>query len=174
MLTKISHLPESRFPWLLLAAIAFALEAAALTFQYAFDLAPCIMCIYQRTAVLGIFFAGAIGAIAPSTLLGRLSAFAVWGVSSIWGYLLASEHLAMQQNTDPFAFAGCAFEPNFPSFLPLHHWFPWFFEATGDCGQISWQFLGLSMPAWMEVIFALFSLVFIAVLIIRLATTKKV
>lgn len=174
MLQKIAYLPESRLPWLFLALITFSLEAAALTFQYGFDLAPCIMCIYQRTAVLGLFFAGMIGTVAPKQFFVRLLAFIVWGISAIWGYLLANEHLAMQQNTDPFAFAGCAFEPNFPSFMPLHHWFPWFFEATGDCGQISWQFLGLSMPAWMEVIFVLFSLAFISVLAIRLLVAKKV
>ncbi|WP_105258519.1 MULTISPECIES: disulfide bond formation protein DsbB [unclassified Pseudoalteromonas] len=147
----LSSISRTRAPWLLLALIAFLFEATALYFQYAMDLAPCIMCIYQRTAVLGVLLAGLIGAINPANLWLRLSGLATWLVASIWGLLLAREHIMMQTTTDPFAFV-CEFEPNFP--VPLHEWIPGFFAATGDCGNIDWQFLGLSMPGWMQVIFA--------------------
>lgn len=173
MLKTISNLVEQRAAWLLLAFVAFCLEASALFFQYQLALAPCIMCIYQRTAVLGLLGAGLIGAIKPHSALNRFFAFMTFIVASIWGWLLANEHIAMQNNTDPFAFA-CEIEPNFPSFMPLHHWMPWFFEATGDCGEISWSFLGLSMPAWMQVIFAIATLVCVVLLLIRLVVAKKV
>lgn len=174
MLSKIAQWPEQRLPWLLLAATALSLEAAALFFQYAMDLGPCEMCIYQRTAVLGLLFAGLIGVIKPSAFIVRLLAFATWGIASIWGYLIAKEHIERQNNTDPFAFSGCAFEPNFPEFLPLHQWAPWFFEISGDCGQISWQFMGLSMPGWMQVIFAVATIVLVIVVALRLFFTKKI
>ncbi|MFM9500766.1 disulfide bond formation protein B, partial [Streptomyces galilaeus] len=70
-----------------------------------------------------------------------------------------------------FAFS-CEFEPNFP--VPLHECMPQFFAATGDCGNIDWQFLGLSMPACMEIIFGLFSLVLIVVVFSRLMIKKSV
>ena len=130
------------------------------------------MCIYQRTAVLGLLAAGVIGAINPQAMVCRVVAFVSWGISAIWGYFIAKEHIAMQNNTDPFAFS-CAFEPNFPSFMPLHEWIPSFFAATGDCGNIDWQFASLSMPAWMEVIFAAFSVVFLVVIISRLVCKKS-
>lgn len=149
----LSGISRTRTPWLLLALIAFLFEATALYFQYAMDLAPCIMCIYQRTAVLGVLAAGLLGAINPAQMWSRLLGFATWLVASIWGLLIAREHIMMQTTTDPFAFV-CEFEPNFPSFMPLHEWIPSFFAATGDCGNIDWQFLGLSMPGWMQVIFA--------------------
>lgn len=149
-LGKLSH---QRAPWVLLAVIATVFEATALYFQYAMDLAPCIMCIYQRTAVLGVLFAALLGCINPQNMYLRLVALASWLVASIWGFLLAKEHIMMQTTTDPFAFV-CEFEPNFPSFMPLHEWLPSFFAATGDCGNIDWQFMGLSMPGWMQVIFA--------------------
>lgn len=174
MFSKLAHWPEQRLPWLLLAGIAFILEAAALFFQYAMDLGPCVMCIYQRTAMLGLLFAGIAGAIKPQNVFARSIGFALWAISAIWGYLIAAEHIAMQNNTDPFAFAGCAFEPNFPEFLPLHQWMPWFFEVTGDCGNISWQFLGLSMPGWMQVIFAIATTVLLIVLVTRLVFAKKI
>ncbi|AIY65000.1 disulfide bond formation protein DsbB [Pseudoalteromonas piratica] len=174
MFSKLAHWPEQRLPWLLLAGIAFILEAAALFFQYAMDLGPCVMCIYQRTAMLGLLFAGIAGAIKPQNVFARVIGFTLWAISAIWGYLIAAEHIAMQNNTDPFAFAGCAFEPNFPAFLPLHQLVPWFFEVTGDCGNISWQFLGLSMPGWMQVIFAIASTVLFIVLVTRLVFAKKI
>lgn len=166
----LANLAQKRTPWGLLALIAFTFEVTALFFQYQMGLEPCIMCIYQRTAMLGLLIAGIIGTINPHNMVFRVSALVIWGVSGIWGLLLAREHIDMQTTTDPFAFT-CAFEPNFP--LPLHEWIPHFFAATGDCGNIDWQFLGLSMPAWMEVIFAAFSVVFIGVVLSRLLVKKS-
>ena len=160
----LAELATKRTPWLLLAFISLAFEVTALFFQYNMGLEPCIMCIYQRTAVLG--------SINTQNMVLRLVAFATWGVSAIWGSFIAKEHIAMQNNTDPFAFS-CAFEPKFPSFMPLHEWIPSFFAATGDCGNIDWQFASMSMPAWMEVIFAAFSVVFIAVVVSRLVSKKS-
>jgi disulfide bond formation protein DsbB len=57
--------------------------------------------------------------------------------------------------------------------MPLHHWIPQFFEATGDCGNIDWQFAGLSMPAWMEVIFVLFTATLFILVASRLITKKS-
>ncbi len=167
----LAELSQKRTAWLSLAAIAFIFEVIALFFQYQMDLAPCIMCIYQRTAMLGLLAAGLVGAINPENSIVRAVSFFSWGLASIWGFLIAREHIAMQTTTDPFAFS-CEFEPNFP--LPLHEWIPHFFAATGDCGNIDWQFLGMSMPAWMEVIFALFALSFIAVLVSRLVIKKSI
>lgn len=167
----LASLAHKRTPWVLLALTAFTFEVIALFFQYQMGLEPCIMCIYQRTAMLGLLIAGIIGAINPSNIIIRITALSSWAVVSIWGFLLAREHIDMQTTTDPFAFS-CEFEPNFP--VPLHEWMPQFFAATGDCGNIDWQFLGLSMPAWMEIIFGLFSLVLIVVVFSRLMIKKSV
>jgi disulfide bond formation protein DsbB len=174
MFLNLAKWPEKRALWLLIAGIACLLELTALYFQYAMALGPCVMCIYQRTAVLGMLIAGLVGAINPKNYLFRIIGYVTFAVSSAWGYLIAREHIAMQTNTDPFAFTGCAFEPNFPEFLPLHHWAPWFFEVTGDCGTIDWQLLGLSMPQWMQVIFALATVVFTLLIVNRLIKEKKI
>ena len=173
MFLKLAKWPESRSLWLFIFGIAGLLELTALFFQYIMDLGPCVMCIYQRTAMLGLLLSGLVGAIKPSNMVFRIVSYTVFVISSIWGFLIAKEHVAMQTNTDPFAFTGCAFEPNFPEFLPLHHWAPWFFEVTGDCGSIDWQFLGLSMPQWMQVIFAVAFVVFTLIFINRLVIEKK-
>ncbi|GAA5213045.1 disulfide bond formation protein DsbB [Corallincola platygyrae] len=162
MIQIIGSWPEKRWPWLLLGASALALELCALFFQYGMDLAPCIMCIYERVAMLGVLLTGFITAIAPQYLWLRLTGFAAWLVSGVWGLLLAWEHVQLQINPSPFN--TCDFEPNFPSWLQLHHWLPVFFEATGDCGEIAWSFLGWSMPQWLVVSFVIYTLLAVVVL----------
>ncbi|MCF6434618.1 disulfide bond formation protein DsbB [Pseudoalteromonas sp. MMG022] len=168
----LSALSSSKKAWALLAISAGLFEVTALYFQYVMGLEPCIMCIYQRTAMLGLFAAGIVGYLSPTNWQVKGTGFAIWGISSIWGWMIAREHINMQTTTDPFAFT-CDIVPNFPSFMPVHEWFPAFFAATGDCGNIDWSFLSLSMPGWMEVIFAFYSLSFIAVLVASILVRSK-
>lgn len=159
-------------PWLLVALTAFSLELTALYFQYGMGLNPCIMCVYQRLAILGLVFAGMVGAFGCNNILSRVTAFAIAGVSSIWGLLIALEHVDMQSNAGSL-FYTCEFIPNFPKWMPLHEWVPAIFEASGDCGEISWSFLGYSMPQWMVVVFGLYSLAIVGAIVSRLAVAKK-
>ncbi|WKE64399.1 disulfide bond formation protein DsbB [Gallaecimonas kandeliae] len=158
----LRHLATMRTPWLLLAASALILEMVALFFQYGMRLEPCVMCVYQRVAVLGIFAAGILGALAPAQPLVRFSGLGAWLVASGWGLKIAYEHVDLQ--LDPSPFKQCAFIPDFPSWFKVDQWLPAVFEARGDCTQTVWQFLGLSMPQWMMVIFGLYLLVALAVL----------
>jgi disulfide bond formation protein DsbB len=173
-MTPIAKWPTIKSPWILLAFSALAFELIALYFQYGMGLEPCIMCIYQRVAILGIMLAGFIGGMAPNVTIVRLVAYAGWAVSAIWGLLLAIEHVSIQTQTDPFAFATCQSVPNFPSWLQLHQWFPGIFEARGDCGSIDWQFLGLSMPQWMIVMFGLYTVALAVVFFTRLLKERKI
>ena len=168
----LSNITTSQRPWLLLAFSALGLELSALYFQYVLDLAPCIMCVYQRLAILAIFFAGAIGGVGHNNIIARTLAYILWGVGAIWGLIIALEHVEMQKNSGSLFFS-CEFVPNFPSWAPLHQWIPFLFEATGDCGEISWRFFNYSMPQWMVVVYALFSIAFAVVFINRLICSKK-
>lgn len=168
----LSNITTSQKPWLLLAISASGLELAALFFQYVMNLAPCIMCIYQRLAILAIIVAGVIGSIGYQYIVARASAFILWAVGATWGLLIALEHVEMQENSGSLFFS-CEFIPNFPSWAPLHEWVPFLFEATGDCGEISWQFFGFSMPQWMIAVYAFYTITFVLVLLNRLICAKK-
>lgn len=167
----LSDLTTNKKAWLLLAISALAFEFSALFFQYALDLKPCIMCIYQRVAIWAIFFAGLIGSFANQYVIGRIASYALWGTGAIWGLLIALEHVEMQSATMSFLFS-CEFVPNFPSWAPLHEWIPGLFAATGDCGDINWQFLGYSMPQWMIVIYGIYTTIFSITLLGRLLHKK--
>lgn len=170
MIRFLAQLPERKAAWGLLFISALALELTALFFQYGMGLEPCIMCIYQRTAVLGVLLSSLVVLISNNTV-SRLLGFIGWGISAIWGLLIAIEHVDIQTAANPF-FVTCEIVPNFP--VPLHEWVPSFFAATGDCGDIDWQFLTMSMPQWMIVIFAVYSLVFVGVLLSRLLNKRAI
>ena len=167
----LSDLINNKKAWQLLAVSALGFECIALFFQLVLDLKPCIMCIYQRVAIWAIFFAGVLGSLGHQFVLVRIAAYALWGTGAIWGLLIALEHVEKQTSTMSFLFS-CEFVPNFPSWAPLHEWFPVLFAATGDCGDIDWQFLGYSMPQWMIVVYGLFSVSFVLVLLSRLQQKK--
>ena len=171
MRSILKNLPKQRWPWLLLATSALLFELCALYFQHVMKLDPCVMCIYERIPVIGIFICGLLGASAPQNLFIRLIAFSTWIVSAVWGALLSIEHVDYQFNPSPFA--TCDFYPNFPSWAPLHQWVPWLFNPTGDCSDIVWQLLGYSMPQWLIISFVIYALIFIVVVIGTLLPAAK-
>ncbi|MEW7988856.1 MAG: disulfide bond formation protein DsbB [gamma proteobacterium symbiont of Ctena orbiculata] len=158
---------QRRLPWLLLASSALILEGAALYFQYGLELDPCVLCIYQRAAVLGIFLSALIGMSAPRSLVARSIGYAGWALAAGWCLYLALELSGMQLGMVQPSLS-CDVNAKFPAWLKLDHWLPAVFQPTGFCGDIQWQFLGLSMPLWLALIMLLQLIVLGVVLSIEL------
>ena len=161
----------SRGAWLLLTASCSALETTALYFQHGMGLNPCVMCIYERLALFAILFAGMIGVIAPRNFLICWLALAVGLFGSIKGLLLAIKHTDYQINPAPWN--QCSPFLDFPQTLPLNKWFPYLFEATGDCSKITWQFWGLSMPQWLIAIFAVYVTIFVLITLSQFKRSRQ-
>ena len=172
MLNLFSAWAESKSAWLTLFMSSALLIVTALYFQHIMDLQPCIKCIYQRTAVFGILVSSLMPLIWQHSIT-RLLGFIGWGVASIWGFLIANEHVDMLFAANPF-FVVCDIIPNFPAFMPLHEWLPAVFGATGDCSENSWQFLDMGMAQWMRIIFGIYAVTWLIMLISRLAIARKV
>ncbi|ROV58882.1 disulfide bond formation protein DsbB [Vibrio ponticus] len=151
-LATLKSFSQSRLSWAILLGFIVFFEACALFFQHVMELPPCVMCIYERVAMMGIGGAAIIGLIAPQNGVVRWVGLAAWGYSAYRGLELALEHVDYQFNPSPFA--TCDLFVRFPEWAPLNKWAPWMFEAYGDCSKIVWQFLTLSMPQWLVVIFA--------------------
>jgi disulfide bond formation protein DsbB len=158
----IYQFSQQKRAWTLLALSAFGLLITALYFQHSMNLQPCIKCIYQRTAVIGVLLA-AIIPLLYNHLFTRIAAFFIWAYSSLQGILVAREHLNLIFAKNPFANI-CDIVPNFPSSMPLHEWLPAIFGATGDCNENSWQFMEMGMANWMQIIFSIYLLVLVVVL----------
>lgn len=150
----IYQFSQQKLSWALLGASAFSLLLAALYFQHVMDLQPCINCIYQRTAVIGVLIAALIPLL-YNHFTTRYIAFFVWGYSCIQGINVAREHLDVIFSTSIIP-PVCDIVPNFPSFMPLHELIPSVFGATGSCNENSWQFFGMGMANWLQIIFSVY------------------
>lgn len=122
--------------------------------QYALYLEPCPLCVLQRLAfmVAGVFaLAGAVHA--PSGA-GRW----IYGGGILagagWGIVTSGRHVWLQ-NLPPEQVPDCG--PGLGYMLehfPLTEAIQSAFTAAGECAEVDWQFMGLSMPAWTLLWFA--------------------
>ncbi len=155
MIAFIRTLTQNRIAWAILLASTLFLELCGMFFQHVMGLQPCVMCIYQRVAILGIMAGAAIGFINPKNFFLRWSGLLLWAYSSVQGLRLALRHTDIQIHPSPFN--TCDLFVSFPQWLPLNKWAPWFFNATGECSEIQWQFLSWTMPQWLIVAFGIYT-----------------
>ncbi|MFC3120541.1 disulfide bond formation protein B [Agaribacter flavus] len=163
---------KTKLPWLILFSVAFALVCSALYFHHILDHRPCVKCIYQRTAMIGIALSAALPLVymhVSTRIIGLLA----WLGLSLWGLSVAQSHVELIY-FDGLFMPPCPIEPNFPSFMPLHHWFPDVFSATGQCNDNTWQFMSMGMAEWMRIIFGVFTLVSAAVSLSYLIRFRQV
>lgn len=168
MIALLRHATTTRLAWGLLSLSALLFELCGLFFQHVMGLQPCVMCIYERLAFLGILAAGLLGLLHPRWLWLRWAALSLWGYAAFRGLQLSLKHVDYQLNPSPFN--TCSLFADFPAWLPLDKWLPWLFNPTGDCADIQWQFLGWSMPQWLVLIFGVYLALF---LLIALANLVK-
>ncbi|MGO1617366.1 MAG: disulfide bond formation protein DsbB [Oceanisphaera sp.] len=156
----------TRFAWALLTLGCTVLFAVALYFQYAQGMAPCVMCVYQRAALAGVILAGILGWLAPKSTLITSLALLSWFASAIKGTLLAKEHINYQFNPSPFT--QCSTVAEFPTWFALDNWLPALFHPSGDCADVSWSWMGLSMPQWLLGIFVVLAVLAGVFIVVRL------
>ncbi len=120
----------------------------ALYAQYVLLLDPCPLCVFQRVAtiMLGIvFLAAAIHD--PGRLGSRVYAVLVF-LAAGFGVGVAGWHVHLQSlPADEVPSCGPGFEyimDNFPLFDALGL----IFQGSGECAEVVWRLLGLSMPTW--------------------------
>ena len=154
MTTSARNSFRTRF---LLGFIACAgLIGYALYSQFHDGLLPCPLCIFQRVAfaLLGLVFL--IGGLhAPRAISGRrvYGAFAV--LASLAGIAIAGNHVRLQ-HLPPDQVPACG--PGLDYMLdamPISGVVRKVMTGSGECANVDWSFLGLSMPAWSLVWFVL-------------------
>ncbi|RBO85799.1 disulfide bond formation protein B [Marinomonas aquiplantarum] len=136
----------------LIAFTAFALLGVAFYMEYEMGLEPCPLCMLQRIMFLGVGVISLISALLDSVKVRRVCAWLVV-VFSILGAALAIRHLYLQHLP----------EDQLPACLPglsyMFEVFPWqeimqaMIMGTGECGDVVWTFMGLSIPGWTLVAF---------------------
>ncbi|MDJ0958981.1 MAG: disulfide bond formation protein B [Arenicellales bacterium] len=136
-----------------------ALMAIALYFQYVMGLEPCPLCIVQR-----VFFVvtGLICLVAfihnPKTWGNKVYGI-VGAVSALAGAAVAARHVWLQ-NLPPELVPECG--PGLDYMLrvfPLGQVVEMVFTGSGECAEVAWRFLGLTIPGWTLVVYLVILLV---------------
>ncbi|MGY0503682.1 disulfide bond formation protein B [Luteimonas sp. e5] len=125
-----------------------ALLAYALYVQFVERLLPCPFCILQRLAfaALGIVFLLG-GLHAPASRRGRGAYAALAMLAALAGAVVAGRHLWVQLNPPEMAACGAGLD----FMVQTRGWsgaVAKVLTGSGDCSNIDWSFLGLSMPGW--------------------------
>ncbi|ETX12552.1 disulfide bond formation protein DsbB [Marinomonas ushuaiensis DSM 15871] len=153
----------------LVAFASFALLGVAFYMEYQMGLEPCPLCMLQRIVFLCVGVASLLSSLTGSSSARKFLSWIVV-VMSLTGAALAIRHLYLQSLP----------ADELPACLPglsyMFDVFPWqeimqaMIMGTGECGDVVWTFLSISIPGWTLVAFAGMALINI---VIALTTRKK-
>lgn len=135
--------------------VCAALYTYALYVQLALGVEPCPLCIFQRIAliIMGIVFL--VGSFHGPQARGRRVYALLLLLAACSGIGIAARHIWVQHQP-PDLMAGCAPGWNYMvNNFPLSKALKMAFTGSADCAQVSWTFLGLSMPFWTLVCYVL-------------------
>ena len=132
-----------------------ALLATAFNMEYVMGLEPCPLCWLQRYAFMAVGLIALAGAIHnPVAVGGRIYGVLLMIFAGL-GIGLAGRQLWLQ-SLPPGEVPACG-----PSVDYMLEVLPWrevletALRGTGDCAEVTWRFLGLSIPGWTSIFFAL-------------------
>ncbi len=124
------------------------LMSYALYAQYVLYLEPCPLCVFQRLAVIALGAVFLIAAVHDPGGWGRRVYALLAGMAGAGGVIVAGRHVWLQ-HLPPDRVPSCG--PGFGYLMenfPLTEALTKIFSGSGECAEIDWQFLGLSMPGW--------------------------
>ena len=136
--------------------LAFILVVVAVAIQTQFNLEPCPLCVSQRIVfiVIGFLFF-LFSFLKPNQLIKFIHVLTLL-TANIVGIVFAIRHIMIQSKwiTVP-AECGIDLDYMFENF-PLTEAFSLLFKGTGDCSEIDWYFLGLTLPQLALIAYILF------------------
>ncbi len=143
-------------------AMAFAL----LFLQKYLGLSACPLCVFQRVGMIGIgIFALLAVMINPAKMWQRLILWLGAFASSVWGLAVAGRHVWLQ-HLPADEVPACGPGLNYwLDVLPIMQVFEEVFKGSGECAEVVWTFLGLTIPEQTLLVFAFLTLVLLVLLV---------
>ena len=149
-----------------------ALMATALWLEHVEGLEPCPLCVLQRGAVIVLGVLMLAGAIHDPGTLGRRVYGVTVAIAAIAGAAVAGRHVWLQ-SLPPGEAPECG--PGLEYMLgafPLTEVIGMVLSGSGECAEVQWTFLALSIPEWTLLMFAAFALFGLALIAIRSADQR--
>jgi len=128
--------------------VCCGLMGFALFAQHVLLLDPCPLCVLQRFVVISLGILFLVAALHNPSGGGRIFYAVLTAVAALGGVGVAGWHAWLQQlPPDEVPSCGPGLDYMLENF-PIAEALKMVFSGSGECAEIVWQFLGLSMPAW--------------------------
>ena len=127
--------------------------AGALYMQHVEGLEPCPLCIFQRIALMVVAAVLLVATLHGPRGVGVRIYALLTAIATLAGAGIALRHLWLQ-NLPADQVPACG--PNLDYMLdafPLTDVLAQVLSGSGECAEISWRFLGLTIPGWSLVVF---------------------
>ncbi len=139
---------QARIWFLLVALSCAALLGYALYVQHALFIDPCPLCIFQRIAFLWVGCFALLAALHNPLATGRWVYTVLVLIGCAGGAAIAGRHVWLQ-NLPADQVPECGMGLNYMlDTMPFADVLNKVFYGSGECAQIDWTFMGLSMPSW--------------------------
>ncbi|MDN5924986.1 MAG: disulfide bond formation protein B [Xanthomonadales bacterium] len=153
-----SALISLRNGYLLGLLACIAVLAYAVFVQFVKHIEPCPLCIMQRVVFIAMGIVFLVGAVHAPRAGGRWGYLILLVLLALAGIGVAARHLWLQ-SLPPDQVPSCG--PGLSYMLdafPIGKTIKLVFTGSGECAVINWSFLGLAMPAWSLICYALLGL----------------
>ncbi len=147
-------LPPIRLTFLILFLGAMGLIGVGMYMQMVLGLKPCALCITQRIFIVATGVMGLIGFLVNPAKIGRVTVASLGALMAIIGGGFSSRQIWLQSlPADQVPSCGPSIDYVFENF-PLADALSLLLRGDGNCAEVSWSFLGLSIPSWTLVAFS--------------------
>jgi protein dithiol:quinone oxidoreductase len=148
---------KRRFAYFLIFLGCISVLSHALFYlQLTKNLLPCPLCVVQRLAYCLIGLTALLAFLHNPEKTGQRVYSSLIIVFSLIGAVIALRQIWLIHYPEAFE-CGISPEESFLNALPMARWWPDMFEANGDCAEVSWMFLSLTIPDWSLIFFILFT-----------------
>ena len=137
--------------------LCVVLMATALWLQHVGGLEPCPLCVLQRGAVIALGGLMLAGAIHDPATVGRRVYGVMIVIVAVAGAAVAGRHVWLQ-SLPPGEAPECG--PGLEYMLsafPLADVIEMVLRGSGECAEVQWTFLSLSIPQWTLLLFIAFA-----------------
>lgn len=142
--------------FLLIFLSCAGLISYALYLQWVEGLLPCPLCVVQRIAYWCLGLTALFAFLHNPQKIGHRTYSSLMLVFTLLGAIVAGRHAWLIRYPESVE-CGISPEEAFLNALLIAEWWPAMFEANGDCADVNWQFLSLTIPDWSLLAFLLFT-----------------
>jgi disulfide bond formation protein DsbB len=162
---NVSFLFRPRIWFLFVTLACFSLVGYALYVQHVDFLDPCPLCVLQRVTFMFIGAVALVATLHGPRAIGRWIYGVLVTLGGMTGMLIAGRHLWLQ-SLPADQVPDCGMGLNYMlDTMPVTDVLHEVFYGSGECAEVIWQFLGLSMPGWTFIWYTLFTVGTIGVLV---------